>query len=377
MSGKPILVTGAHRSGTTWVGKMLALAPGVATSTSRSARAPRRAQPGAVRPLLHGRHARERGALPARPRADARASATASGAARRVCAAPPTSPVPAATSSAFRAPPATGARPLVKDPIALLSAEWLAERFGMDVVVHDPPPGRLRREPQAARLEAQLRRPSSRTARARGAAALRGRDPRAGRAPGEILDAGGAALAASSTTRSTATASATPDWAFVRHEDASRGAGRDLRAALRAAGPRLHAARARGDRARRARPTTRPSSRRRTRSSSTARASLGRWRDDLTAEEVETLRERTRTSGRASTPTRTGSRSARARRAARSFERRPQLGVGLAPAAERRRGLHLLGGDPLGVAVEPEEAQHLPPRVAAGSAQRSSKRMRR
>ena len=28
-SAKPILVTGAHRSGTTWVGKMLALAPGV------------------------------------------------------------------------------------------------------------------------------------------------------------------------------------------------------------------------------------------------------------------------------------------------------------------------------------------------------------
>ncbi|HUH21151.1 MAG TPA: hypothetical protein VLZ09_04715, partial [Gaiellaceae bacterium] len=26
---RPILVTGAHRSGTTWVGKMLALAPGV------------------------------------------------------------------------------------------------------------------------------------------------------------------------------------------------------------------------------------------------------------------------------------------------------------------------------------------------------------
>ena len=29
-AGRPILVTGAHRSGTTWVGKMLALAPGVA-----------------------------------------------------------------------------------------------------------------------------------------------------------------------------------------------------------------------------------------------------------------------------------------------------------------------------------------------------------
>lgn len=30
---------------------------------------------------------------------------------------------------------AQGLRPLVKDPIALMSAEWLAERFGMDVVV--------------------------------------------------------------------------------------------------------------------------------------------------------------------------------------------------------------------------------------------------
>jgi len=29
----------------------------------------------------------------------------------------------------------SGARPLVKDPIALFSAEWLAERFGMEVVV--------------------------------------------------------------------------------------------------------------------------------------------------------------------------------------------------------------------------------------------------
>lgn len=32
-------------------------------------------------------------------------------------------------------PRLTGARPLVKDPIALLSAEWLADRFGMQVVV--------------------------------------------------------------------------------------------------------------------------------------------------------------------------------------------------------------------------------------------------
>ena len=39
-----------------------------------------------------------------------------------------------------------------------------------------------------------------------------------------------------------------PDWAFVRHEDASLGPGRDLRAALRAARSRAYGGGARGDR---------------------------------------------------------------------------------------------------------------------------------
>ena len=57
VSGKPILVTGAHRSGTTWVGKMLALAPGVAyLHEPFSPTHPERTQPGRLRSLLHGRH---------------------------------------------------------------------------------------------------------------------------------------------------------------------------------------------------------------------------------------------------------------------------------------------------------------------------------
>jgi hypothetical protein len=50
--------------------------------------------------------------------------------------------VRAARDFARSVPPRlTGARPLVKDPIALLSAEWLADRFGMQMVVLVRHPG--------------------------------------------------------------------------------------------------------------------------------------------------------------------------------------------------------------------------------------------
>ena len=45
-----------------------------------------------------------------------------------------------------------GARVILKDPMALLSADWLADRFGARVVVVDPPPRRLRRQPARRRL---------------------------------------------------------------------------------------------------------------------------------------------------------------------------------------------------------------------------------
>jgi len=118
---RPILVTGAHRSGTTWVGKMLALAPGVgyvhepfnpATPGSPFTRYYERvADEAYARPLeraLEFKPGLRR--LPHDPRA-------LRDALRR-------------TRSRLR-----GARPLVKDPIALRSADWLADRFGMSVVV--------------------------------------------------------------------------------------------------------------------------------------------------------------------------------------------------------------------------------------------------
>ena len=135
MSGRPILVTGAHRSGTTWVGKMLALAPDVAyvhepfnpgtqpgissapfdhNFTVVTAENEARYLPGLKRTL----------ALDYALGAEFRHMRTPRDLARSV-----------RDSWSFELSRRARKRPLVKDPIALLSAEWLAERFGMDVVV--------------------------------------------------------------------------------------------------------------------------------------------------------------------------------------------------------------------------------------------------
>jgi hypothetical protein len=133
--GAPILVTGAHRSGTTWVGKMLALAPQVAyvhepfnprTAAGLSpapfdryftvvtAENEERYLAGLERTL----------ALRYDVGAQLGSSRSLHDFAR------------AGRDFARLLPPRLkGARPVVKDPIALLSAEWIASRFGMDVVV--------------------------------------------------------------------------------------------------------------------------------------------------------------------------------------------------------------------------------------------------
>ena len=133
---RPILVTGAHRSGTTWVGKMLALAPG-RRLRARAVQPAHRAgdQRRAVRPLLRLRHRRERGAATSRSSSGRCASTTTSAASSRAIRSPRDALHSARDLAAFARARATHARPLVKDPIALFSAEWLAERFGMDVVV--------------------------------------------------------------------------------------------------------------------------------------------------------------------------------------------------------------------------------------------------
>jgi len=116
----PILVTGSHRSGTTWVGRTLALDPRVVyvhEPFNLDARKPTMR----VRPAHWFEHVtREnesaflepvaevvRGEFPPRKR----------GVASRLL-------------ETVQAP-----RVLVKDPIALLAAPWLADRFGFDVVV--------------------------------------------------------------------------------------------------------------------------------------------------------------------------------------------------------------------------------------------------
>lgn len=133
--GKPILVTGAHRSGTTWVGRMLALAPGVGyihepfnpfTSPGISGARFERfytlvsaEDEGAYLPHL------------------SRTLAFDYGVGRQLRAI--RKPADVARSfrdaAAFARARRRHLRPLVKDPIALLSAEWLAERFEMTVVV--------------------------------------------------------------------------------------------------------------------------------------------------------------------------------------------------------------------------------------------------
>jgi len=132
---KPILVTGAPRSGTTWVGRMLTRAPRVGyihepfnptTDPGISGRpftrffqyvTPESEAPFAPhleRSLRFSYDLRRQLPTVRSPRAVARTA------------------VDFATFTRLRV---TGARPLVKDPIAVFSAEWLADRFAMQVVV--------------------------------------------------------------------------------------------------------------------------------------------------------------------------------------------------------------------------------------------------
>lgn len=130
----PILVTGSHRSGTTWVGLMLALSPGVGylhepLSPRRWPGWLRRPPPhwfvyvcweneAAYAPLVEDVLAFRyplRGLLRMRSARQAFQMAEE---------------VPFSWWYRLRR-----ARPLVKDPIAVMSCEWLAERFGMRPVV--------------------------------------------------------------------------------------------------------------------------------------------------------------------------------------------------------------------------------------------------
>ncbi len=133
--GQPILVTGAHRSGTTWVGKMLALAPRVGLIHEPFSPI---TSPG-ISPARFDRffqyvcEENEDTYLDSLRRtlrfsydvpAQLRAVRSPRGLARF-----------AQDFTAFGLNRLRGARPLLKDPIAVFSSEWIASRFDATVIV--------------------------------------------------------------------------------------------------------------------------------------------------------------------------------------------------------------------------------------------------
>jgi Sulfotransferase family len=292
VSDKPILVTGAHRSGTTWVGKMLALAPGVAyVHEPFSPKAPKGLSPAGFERyftvVTRENEGRYRAGLKRSLalRYDVSAQLRSAQSWRDVVRIP-------RDYWRLHRTRRSGRRPLMKDPIALLSAEWLAESFGMDVVVLIRHPAAFAASlkrlgwkhsfatfiqdggvPEVVRpYEAEIREQAER--------------------PGEIM-AQAALLWRLLYNAVDGYRERHPDWAFVRHEDASAEPvatferlyaqlGLDFTPAAREAIARASAPE---NPAALATPYA---------VELHSAASLGRWRDELTAEEVATLRERTR-----------------------------------------------------------------------------------
>jgi len=289
--GKPILVTGGHRTGTTWIGRMLARAPGVfyihepfnprtpvglspagfdryftvVTSANEE-----RFAPGLERTLsLRYDVGRQVRALRG-PRDLAR---TARDFAR--------------VERARRA----GARPLMKDPIALLSAEWLAKRFEMDVVV-------LIRHPAA--FAASLKRLGWKHSFAtflddgripEVLAPYEGEIREQAREPGDILSQA-ALLWRLLYDTADGYRERHPDWVFLRHEDASLDPVDTFAQLYERLGLEL-TPEARETIARASAPDNPAELPTPYAVELASAASLGRWREQLADEEVRRLREHT------------------------------------------------------------------------------------
>ena len=290
--GRPILVTGAHRSGTTWVGKMLALAPGVAYIHEPF-------NPRTARGLSPAGFDRYFTVVTAENEGRYRAGLEQTirfryGLGPQLRSLRGVADVARTGRDLFRVNRArlTRARPLVKDPIALLSAEWLAETFGMDVVVLIRHPAAFTaslkrlgwkhsfatfiqggRVPEVLRpYEAEIRKQAER--------------------PGEIL-AQAALLWRVLYNAVDGYRERHPDWSFVRHEEASAEPVATFERLYEQLGleltPDAREAIARASASDNPAELSTPHS-----VELDSAASLGRWRDDLTPAEVETLRERTR-----------------------------------------------------------------------------------
>jgi hypothetical protein len=292
-SGRPILITGAHRSGTTWVGKMLALAPGVAyVHEPFSPRTPNGLSPAGFR--RYYTVVTTENADRFRPgleeslalRYDLGAQLRSARSWRDVARIP-------RDYRRLRDWRRNGRRPLMKDPIALLSAEWLGDAFDMDVVVLIRHPAAFAASlkrlgwnhsfatffdengslPEVVRpYEAEIREQAH--------------------TPGDSL-AQAAVLWRLLYGAVDGYRERRPGWTFLRHEDASLEPVATFELLYERLGLELTpAARAEIEQSSAAdNPSELPTPHAVALDSA---ASLGRWRDQLTADEVATLRERTR-----------------------------------------------------------------------------------
>jgi hypothetical protein len=137
----PILVTGINRSGTTWVGRTLAHAPGVGMIYEPFNPDHRR---GIFRAEVPHWFTYPDGAPPPGLDADLRRTLrfrySYAAELRRLRSLRDAGRM-GRDAARFAAHRISGARPLVKDPIAVLAAPWLARTFGMQVVVMIRHPG--------------------------------------------------------------------------------------------------------------------------------------------------------------------------------------------------------------------------------------------
>jgi hypothetical protein len=132
---RPILVTGAHRSGTTWVGRVLAASPAVGYVEEPFSLRHRRGICDVVFPYWFTYVASENQEAYLRPVADTLDFRYRLGAELQTVRSPKDAARLVRDWWQVSANRRRGARPLVKDPIAVFSAEWFADTFDAEVVV--------------------------------------------------------------------------------------------------------------------------------------------------------------------------------------------------------------------------------------------------
>jgi Sulfotransferase family len=138
----PILVTGCHRSGTTWLGNLLAASPGIGyIGEVFNLDHP---MPGACAARFRHQYmhlTEENGRAYVQPMRQTLGFEFDWGDAARALRKPRQLRRAPENAARFRAAHRRRLRPLLKDPIAFFSAEWLARTFGMRVVVTVRHPG--------------------------------------------------------------------------------------------------------------------------------------------------------------------------------------------------------------------------------------------